>query len=212
MINCPECGKEVSDTAVSCPNCGYDIRKELRNIERNQIYQDIYNNVEMPTQPKTPSLIGIIIDLCFFVIAIIIAAVCGIILYTNSNSFSEVATSLLMISILVMVLTVVILITMYSSYKEQKKEYDLSINDPETYRKKKADEKMEYVRLPSEKSNGKYTFHYLASFFIPIVGFILGAMLLSKDDELVRDKGKNCIWLGVASVIITFLLVSKNII
>ena len=23
MINCPECGKEISDQASNCPNCGY---------------------------------------------------------------------------------------------------------------------------------------------------------------------------------------------
>ncbi len=28
MIKCPECGKEISDKAVSCPNCGYLIRQE----------------------------------------------------------------------------------------------------------------------------------------------------------------------------------------
>lgn len=26
LIKCPECGKEVSDTAISCPNCGFQIR------------------------------------------------------------------------------------------------------------------------------------------------------------------------------------------
>ena len=25
LINCPECGKEVSDSAEMCPNCGYSI-------------------------------------------------------------------------------------------------------------------------------------------------------------------------------------------
>lgn len=25
LINCPECGKQVSDTAPTCPNCGYDL-------------------------------------------------------------------------------------------------------------------------------------------------------------------------------------------
>lgn len=25
LINCPECGKQVSDKAVSCPNCGCPI-------------------------------------------------------------------------------------------------------------------------------------------------------------------------------------------
>lgn len=25
LINCPECGKEVSDKAANCPNCGYPL-------------------------------------------------------------------------------------------------------------------------------------------------------------------------------------------
>lgn len=25
MIQCPECGKDISDNAVSCPNCGYQL-------------------------------------------------------------------------------------------------------------------------------------------------------------------------------------------
>ncbi len=27
LINCPECGKEISDQAVACPNCGTPINK-----------------------------------------------------------------------------------------------------------------------------------------------------------------------------------------
>ncbi|MBQ6257295.1 MAG: zinc ribbon domain-containing protein [Clostridia bacterium] len=27
LINCPECGKKVSDQAVACPDCGYPIAK-----------------------------------------------------------------------------------------------------------------------------------------------------------------------------------------
>lgn len=27
LINCPECGKEISDQAISCPNCGTPINK-----------------------------------------------------------------------------------------------------------------------------------------------------------------------------------------
>lgn len=29
LINCPECGREISDKAVSCPHCGYPIEKLL---------------------------------------------------------------------------------------------------------------------------------------------------------------------------------------
>ena len=25
LINCPECGKQISDRAASCPDCGYPI-------------------------------------------------------------------------------------------------------------------------------------------------------------------------------------------
>lgn len=29
LIKCPECGKEASDTANNCPNCGYNIKKHF---------------------------------------------------------------------------------------------------------------------------------------------------------------------------------------
>ena len=28
MINCPECGKIISDEATTCPNCGYVLKKK----------------------------------------------------------------------------------------------------------------------------------------------------------------------------------------
>lgn len=39
LINCPECGKQISDKALSCPNCGFPIQtnsqenKTLYNVE-----------------------------------------------------------------------------------------------------------------------------------------------------------------------------------
>ena len=32
MINCPDCSKEVSDTALKCPSCGVQLRKAKRTI------------------------------------------------------------------------------------------------------------------------------------------------------------------------------------
>ena len=32
LISCPECGKEVSDTAKKCPNCGYQIKKRNKKL------------------------------------------------------------------------------------------------------------------------------------------------------------------------------------
>lgn len=31
LINCPECGKEISDTAKHCPNCGFKIKGKKKN-------------------------------------------------------------------------------------------------------------------------------------------------------------------------------------
>ena len=36
LINCPECGKEVSLTAVSCPHCGYGVKKHFEDIEKEK--------------------------------------------------------------------------------------------------------------------------------------------------------------------------------
>lgn len=43
LINCPECSKEVSDNAESCPSCGYklseEVKDQLRSSKRKQAEQ-----------------------------------------------------------------------------------------------------------------------------------------------------------------------------
>lgn len=36
LINCPECGKQISDKAISCPNCGYPINFQNQQVQQNQ--------------------------------------------------------------------------------------------------------------------------------------------------------------------------------
>ena len=39
LVNCPECSKEISDSSVSCPHCGYPLNKEkpVQNVpSKNQ--------------------------------------------------------------------------------------------------------------------------------------------------------------------------------
>ena len=36
LIKCPECSKEISDTAKNCPNCGYEKEKPKQNDNSNQ--------------------------------------------------------------------------------------------------------------------------------------------------------------------------------
>jgi len=32
LIKCPECGRDISDSAVSCPNCGHPINKDNKTV------------------------------------------------------------------------------------------------------------------------------------------------------------------------------------
>ncbi len=38
LINCPECKKEMSDSAISCPHCGYVINKTRKNSKKKKGY------------------------------------------------------------------------------------------------------------------------------------------------------------------------------
>ena len=38
LVNCPECGKEVSESAVSCPNCGYGVAQHFNEIKNKDFF------------------------------------------------------------------------------------------------------------------------------------------------------------------------------
>lgn len=61
MIKCPECGKDVSDLASSCPNCGFPLgfdsprnNSPNQNIPNNNVYT--YNTPQKPTKMKQSTL------------------------------------------------------------------------------------------------------------------------------------------------------------
>ena len=53
-----------------------------------------------------------------------------------------------------------------------------------------------------QASGGGYTFHYVISVLIPLVGFIMGALFLTKDDDEDRSAGKTCIIAGIVSAVV----------
>ena len=53
LINCPECNREISDTAKQCPSCGYEIQKEISRSELGEIEKN-------PTQGMLWIFVGII--------------------------------------------------------------------------------------------------------------------------------------------------------
>lgn len=58
LVKCPECGREnVSDSAESCPDCGYGIKKHYEDIkkkqeeeERNKLFEEEYKKREEARQ------------------------------------------------------------------------------------------------------------------------------------------------------------------
>lgn len=58
LINCPECGKEISDSAMNCPNCGYPMQVE--SASTNKLKED----------NKIPKKIPIVLMLCMAAVII----------------------------------------------------------------------------------------------------------------------------------------------
>jgi hypothetical protein len=69
LINCPECGKEISDKAAICPQCGYPVNTGQPNLQENTIHS------ESPKGKKTlhPWLLALIILGSLLLIGAIVA-------------------------------------------------------------------------------------------------------------------------------------------
>ena len=68
LITCPECGKEISDTARSCPNCGYPI-----TAKENE--ENLTTSAAIGGAPKGKNSTKTIAIACA-IIAIIVGVVC----------------------------------------------------------------------------------------------------------------------------------------
>lgn len=69
----------------------------------------------------------------------------------------------------------------------------------------KALQRAKVIKNTVDEENS-YNFQYICSFFVPLVGFILGAILLSKETEEQKNDGRKCIMLGVLSTVIISLI------
>lgn len=64
MIKCPECGKEISDSATNCPNCGCPVQIN----EQNNNYQNNQYNYETESKVKKWIVIAVIVILSLIAI------------------------------------------------------------------------------------------------------------------------------------------------
>lgn len=67
---------------------------------------------------------------------------------------------------------------------------------------------LEYYNKEDEEieKNQSYLFQYFMSFLIPIIGFILGAIMMTKDDDEKVAIGKKCIIMGILSNVIYIII------
>ena len=47
---------------------------------------------------------------------------------------------------------------------------------------------------------------YILSFFIPLAGFIVGAIYASKEEEHYKHVGKNCLLFSVINIVLGFII------
>ena len=60
----------------------------------------------------------------------------------------------------------------------------------------------------SEIDNTTVILLYILSFFIPLAGFIVGAIYASKDEEHYKHVGKNCLIISVMNIILGFITIA----
>lgn len=52
LIKCPECGREISDKAGSCPHCGYPINNGENSTDKKEEFLNInYSDLQKSTSP-----------------------------------------------------------------------------------------------------------------------------------------------------------------
>ncbi len=84
MINCPECSKQISETAKTCPHCGCDVKQAQKKKKQQQAI-DEWNKMS-PEQKTKSTIIGLV------VIALIIALIVGVTQCSGNNSNTYSAT------------------------------------------------------------------------------------------------------------------------
>ena len=88
LIKCPECGKEISDRASTCPNCGCPVKADVSNVDnsaKDTNNTDANQISETNNKNKIPMIIGAFI-------AVVVLVILAIILFPKKDKDEKVAT------------------------------------------------------------------------------------------------------------------------
>ena len=67
IFRCPSCSGLVSDNAIMCPHCGYDIQKKLADVkkEREEL-RGVFDAVKKSSDDPTVNKICDIVNKCIY--------------------------------------------------------------------------------------------------------------------------------------------------
>ena len=151
LIKCPECGKEnISNTAESCPNCGFKIKSYFQHIEYEKRHKKLEERrkqeIEKIPLPEKPKFNNIFV--CYIVVAFVLISYIS--LYIPS-SYNEEPNNFIWVA---EIITFVVLpIYFYvQSYKRKMQEYEIAIKNPMEYKENKYKE-YEQIRIHNVSTN-----------------------------------------------------------
>lgn len=84
LIKCPECGKEISDQAQSCPNCGYPINNAQQPPVADFQTSDTATTASPPPKKKGALKIALAIG-----VLVVIAAVAAFAFWSSGNKAKD---------------------------------------------------------------------------------------------------------------------------
>ena len=116
LINCKECGKEISDMAKACPHCGYPIKKKGKGFAVASLVLGIIScvyslpmlaTISEPDMPKSAT-IGMAAYIMLFAV---LSFVFGIVSHSKGCKLKKKTAGLILSIISIIVLIVVIILT-----------------------------------------------------------------------------------------------------
>ena len=142
LIKCPECGREnVSDSATSCPNCGYGIKEYFAEIEKKKEAERIrlenekrkkyaeaeekarfYERVKQIQKPQKPEKCVISIPLLIFAVSLSLFAI--LVIFPTFYGFYFLGVERIRdFGIFFLIISVFIYVFIFLDYKDRKLKY-----------------------------------------------------------------------------------------
>ena len=110
LTRCPECNKKVSDTAETCPHCGYRLKKQTPRPTTIYYNNRASNIVERDHDMKHVG--GIVAGIIGIIAAILLFACCGL---PVAKAFWEIRTTFIIGGIIILIVSIIAIA--YSAYR-----------------------------------------------------------------------------------------------